>query len=116
MNRAKRRLLLSLLVTTVATSSLAAADAAHNWTQHCVRCHGSDGKGTTKIGRKLKVKDLSSERTQNRLSDEDIADLIAHGYKDNDGEERMPAFADKLSGDERNQLVAFIRSLKNGAR
>jgi len=111
MNSAK---IILLLAGTFLTSALFAADAEENWKQHCVRCHGPDGKGATKMGRKLKVKDLTQEKTQKRLTDDDITDLLANGYKDNSGEERMPAFGDKLSHEERTALIAFVRSLKNG--
>ncbi len=102
------------LLETTLTPALFAADAKENWKQHCVRCHGADGKGVTKMGRKLKIRDLTQERTQKRLADDDIADLLASGYKDNSGEERMPAFRDKLSPEDRAALAVFVRSLKNG--
>lgn len=64
------------------------------------------------MGRKLRIKDLTLEKTQRRLSDDEITELVANGYKDNSGEERMPAFGEKLSEEERKALVAFIRSFK----
>lgn len=113
MTRIRPPLAFSLLALALTSASLA-ADAAHNWTQHCIRCHGEDGKGATKIGRKLKIKDLTLEKTQRRLSDDEIADLLANGYKDNSGEDRMPAFSQKLTDEERKALIALVRSFKAG--
>ena len=32
-----------------------AADAATNWTDSCAKCHGAEGKGDTKMGKKLGI-------------------------------------------------------------
>ena len=104
------------LLTAPFTSASFAADATHNWTQHCIRCHGEDGRGATKMGRKFRIKDLTLEKTQRRLSDEEITELIATGYKDNAGEERMPAFREKLSEEELKELLRLIRGFKVESR
>ncbi|MBM3853789.1 MAG: cytochrome c, partial [Verrucomicrobia bacterium] len=36
-----------------------AADVAGNWNEHCSKCHGADGKGQTKMGKKLGLRDLT---------------------------------------------------------
>ncbi len=101
-----------LLLLALVTGTTFAAEPSENWSQHCARCHGEDGKGATKTGRKLKIRDLTLEKVQRRVTDAEIAELIAQGYKDNDGGERMPAFAEKLSPEERQALVQYVRSLK----
>jgi mono/diheme cytochrome c family protein len=109
--------LLRSLLATLALVSLghapvfAAGDAKENWAQFCSRCHGPDGKGNTKMGRKLSIKDLTQAKVQTRLSDDRIAEAIAEGDQDNDGNERMPSFRDKLSEAERRALVDYIRTL-----
>ena len=90
---------------------LHASDEDHPWAQHCVRCHGEDGRGQTKMGRKLRIKDITSAKVQSRLTDERILEALHEGIKDNDGNERMPAFAQKLSDADRTALVAYVRSL-----
>lgn len=105
-----------LALVLIASSFTNAAEPPATWTQHCVRCHGENGKGETKMGRKLKIRDLTLEKTQRRLTDAEVTELIATGYKDNAGEERMPAFGEKLTLEERKALLVFIRSLKTGAR
>jgi mono/diheme cytochrome c family protein len=109
----KARLLLAhlsigLLVT---CANLAAAEAKDNWSDHCAKCHGPDGKGRTKMGRKLKIKDLTAPKIQARLDTDDAEQTIIEGVYDNDGNERMPAFKDKLSAEERQDLRTYIRTL-----
>ena len=38
------------------------ADAAANWTESCAKCHGADGKGDTKMGKKLSIADLTADK------------------------------------------------------
>lgn len=88
-----------------------AADAKDNWSKHCSRCHGDDGLGKTKMGRKLKVKNLASPGVQSRLTDERILESLQDGIKSDDGEEEMPAFNEKLTVAERQDLIPYIRAL-----
>jgi cytochrome c553 len=37
------------------------------WKEHCASCHGMDGRGKTKAGRKAKVKDLTDKKYQAKL-------------------------------------------------
>jgi mono/diheme cytochrome c family protein len=76
--------------------------------RHCVSCHGKDGKAQTPVGRKLGVKDL----TQSRVSDADIEKQLLEGTKDARGQQRMPAFKDKLSPAEVKALVAWVKTLR----
>ncbi|MCF7764227.1 MAG: c-type cytochrome [Verrucomicrobia bacterium] len=108
----KRIALLSLTLLFAATVSLQAADATGNWKKHCAACHGNDGKGNTKAGRKAKVKDLSDAEHQKSFTDEKAAEAIKDGVKV-DGKEVMKGYGDKLSADEIKDLVAFIRKFKS---
>lgn len=90
---------------------LSAADVAENWGKHCVSCHGKDGKGETKAGRKAGVKDLTDAAYQGGLTDEKMFKALKEGLKDG-GKEKMKPFADKLSDDEIKALVAHVRTLK----
>jgi len=89
-----------------------AAEAKENWGHYCARCHGPDGAANTKMGRKLKIKDLSSEKMQLKLSDEQIVDMIIEGNQEENGKDGMPSFKDKLTPEERQALVGYIRTLK----
>ena len=89
-----------------------AADVAENWTKHCGSCHGKEGKGDTKAGRKADVKDLSDPKYQASFTDERMFKQIKEGMKDKNGKEKMKAFGGNLSDDEIKALVAFVRGLK----
>jgi len=88
------------------------ADVAGNWTKHCVSCHGNDGKGNTKAGKKADVKDLTDPKYQAAFSDEQMFKQIKEGMKDSKGKEKMKPFGGILSDDEIKALVAHVRSLK----
>ena len=90
-----------------------AASASDNWDNDCASCHGADGKGQTKQGKKLKLRDYTDAKVQADFKDEDMLKAILEGVKDKDsGKERMKGFKDELSADEAKDLVAFVRKLK----
>jgi mono/diheme cytochrome c family protein len=80
------------------------AFARANYAKHCSACHGQEGKGgLVKVEDvKLKVPSLKEGHALKHL-DEDLVDQIRNG---GDG---MPKFKDKLSPDEINALVRFVR-------
>lgn len=88
------------------------AETKENWTRHCAKCHGPEGHGDTRFGRKYNLESLADPRKQEKLSDADILKVITDGAKDSAGEETMPAFAPKLSDQQRMQLVGHVRSLR----
>lgn len=97
----------------LALAALAAAPVAENWENHCAKCHGADGKGQTKAGRKLKVKDYTDAKVQAEMKDEDMIKATADGVTDESGKERMKAYKDELSPEEIKELVAYIRKLSS---
>ena len=88
-----------------------AATADENWDNHCAKCHGADGKGQTKIGRKLKLKDYTDAAVQADMKDADMVKAITDGVVEN-GKEKMKSFKDELSAAEITDLVAYIRKFK----
>jgi len=99
-----------------AALSASAADAKDNWDKICSKCHGADGKGDTKIGQKLGIKDFTDAKVQDSFKDEDAVKAIKDGIKDADGRTKMKAYvtgADTpMSDDEVKALVAYVRGLK----
>lgn len=89
-----------------------AADAKANWDEHCAKCHGAAGKGDTKMGQRLKVKDYSNPQVQAALKDDEMVKATLEGVKV-DGKERMKGYAGTLSPDDAKALVALIRSFKS---
>ena len=99
-----------------AALSASAAEAKDNWTTICAKCHGADGKGQTKIGQMLHIKDFTDAKVQADMKDEDMTKAIKEGIKDADGKTKMKAYvtgADTpMSDDEVKALVAYVRGLK----
>jgi cytochrome c6 len=89
-----------------------AAPAAENWENHCTKCHGEDGKGQTKVGKKLKLKDYTDAKVQAEMKDEDMIKATADGILDAAGKEKMKGYKDELTADEIKDLVAYIRKFK----
>ena len=109
-------LLLVTMFGLAAALSAKAAEAKETWDSQCSKCHGADGKGDTKIGQKLGVKDFTDAKVQADIKDEDAVKAVKEGIKDADGKTKMKAFvtgADSpLSDDEVKALVAYVRGLK----
>jgi len=74
--------------------------------QRCKVCHGADGKAQTKKGRQLKAKDFTRPKFQQHTTDKEIVDAITNGIK----KRKMPAFKDKLSPEEIQALVGYVRA------
>jgi len=89
---------------------LAAAPVAENWENHCTKCHGDDGRGKTKAGRKLNVLDYTDPKVQAEMKDEDMIKVTTDGATDKAGKERMKGYKDELSADEIKELVAYVRA------
>ena len=106
----KRTLLIAGLI--LATGGLlSAADAKDNWTKHCAKCHGADGKGETKMGRQAGAKDYTDAKVQAELKDDKAFKVIKEGLNEN-GKKKMDPYAEKLSDDEIKALVAHVRGFK----
>ncbi|HWZ93720.1 MAG TPA: cytochrome c [Opitutaceae bacterium] len=88
-----------------------AAPAADNWEANCTKCHGADGKGETKIGKKLNLQDYTDAAVQAKMTDADMTKTITDGVLV-DGKQKMKSFKDDLSADEIKDLVAYIRKFK----
>jgi cytochrome c6 len=106
----KKLLVLTLSVLVIGAVSAKAADAAANWEKHCQKCHGADGKGDTKMGKKTGAKDMTTAEYQTNLKDDAAAKAIKEGIKDGDTVKMKPA--EDLSDAEIKDLVAHVRKFK----
>jgi len=77
--------------------------AADSYKANCAICHADDGSGTA-LGKRLHAKDLRAKEVQDKPS-EALAQTIRAG-KNN-----MPAFGNRLDGDQIQKLVDYIRHL-----
>ena len=103
----------SLLLTVTALSLCAlsaGASVKETWEKTCAKCHGADGKGDTKIGKKLDIKDFTDAKYQEALKEDAMFKAIKDGLKD--GEKLRMKAAEGLSDDEIKGLVAYVRGLK----
>ena len=108
-----RPLLLTTLISAAGAlvpGTLLGATAAENWTHHCAKCHGAEGKGDTKIAQKLKIEDFTNPEVQKKFTDDQAFDAIKNGLK-RDGKTVMNALGKKLSDEEITEMVSFVRSM-----
>src|SRR6266511_5361875 len=73
-----------------------AAEIKENWDKNCASCHGKDGKGETKAGKKAGVKDQTDPKYQASLTDDKMFQAVKEGLKE-DGKEKMKPSRDKLT-------------------
>ncbi len=106
-----RKLLAAACVAAFVPALAFAADAKGNWEESCAKCHGSDGRGDTRMGHKLEIKDFTDAAVQAKFSDDDAFKAIKEGLKDGSGRTRMKAI-EGLSDDDIRALVQHVRSLK----
>ena len=88
-----------------------AADVKDNWSTLCVKCHGADGKGNTKMGARLGVKDFTDAKVQADIKDDAAFKALKEGLKSDDDKTLMKPF-DTLPDDEIKALIAYVRGLK----
>jgi cytochrome c6 len=91
------------LVLCVFALPLLAADGAAVYKSKCAMCHGADGAGQTPTGKSMKLKSLASDEVQ-KLTDAEMTKLVA------EGKGKMPAYKTKLSVEEIDLVVKFVRS------
>lgn len=108
----KKIVLLAAIFGFAAAITASAADTKETWEKTCAKCHGADGKGQTKIGQKLGIKDFTDAKYQSSFTDEQAFKALKDGLKDADGKTLMKP-VEGLSDDEINALVKYVRGLKS---
>lgn len=91
--------------------SVRADDAKALYEKDCAKCHGPDGKGDTKMGKKSGAKDYSDAKVQEALKDDAAFKAIKEGYKDKDGKVVMKPI-EEASDNDIKALVAYMRTFK----
>lgn len=107
----KKAILLSFGLLVAGALSGSAADLKAVWDKDCAKCHGAEGKGDTKMGQKLGVRDYTDAKVQAELKDDAMFKAIKEGVKDKEEKVKMKAFPD-LSDEDIKGLVAYIRKMK----
>ena len=70
----------------------------------CLKCHGRDGKGS-KRGKKLGTPDFTNAEWQASVTDEQLIASVTNGKK------KMPKQGGKLSPEEIEAMVKYVRML-----
>ena len=91
-------------------SPAAFGDGAALYNKSCASCHGKDGAGATKMGKKKGAKDYTTAEGQ-KWSDAEGVKAILEGVKDG-GKAKMKGYAGKITEAEAKELVAYIRKFK----
>src|SRR5580765_518841 len=71
----------------------------------CAMCHGASGAGDTGMGKAMNLRDLGSPDVQ-KQSDADLSGIITNGKG------KMPKYDGKLTKEQIDSVVQFIRTLK----
>ena len=92
--------------------AISIANGAALYAQHCVECHGYQGMGNGIKARTLSTKlpDLLTEPHTAEHTPGDFYNWISYGMVNTD----MPGYADKLSDEDRWDLVNFVHALSRG--
>lgn len=107
-------LLCSLGSIAYAEGDAAAPDGAALFKKDCAACHGADAKGDTKIGQKLKIRDLTAADVHATLTRDKVINAIKQGVPKEDDPSKlaMRAFGSKLSDAEVGALADYVMGLK----
>ena len=103
--------ILLAFILALATPSAVAADGKAIYEKSCAKCHGTDGKGNTRMGKKLGAKDYTDPAVQAALKDDAAFKATKEGLKDKAGGDLMKP-ADGISDDEIKAVVAYMRTFK----
>ena len=95
----------------VAALTVRAAEPKELWEKNCASCHGKDGKGETKMGKKAGVKDYTDPKVLEAIKDDKAFKSVKEGMKEG-GKELMKPFAEKLTDAEIKSLVAYMKTFK----
>jgi cytochrome c553 len=106
-----KKLIMAIAVTAGMALYASAGDVTASWNKHCASCHGKDGSGETRMGKKAGAKDYRDPKVQAEIKPDEAFKKVKEGFKE-DGKERMKPFASKLTDDEIKELVAHIKTFE----
>jgi cytochrome c6 len=89
-----------------AASSASAERGRAVYEARCVRCHGSDGAGRTRLAEVVEPPDMTDPAWQRQRSNARMIASVTNGRG------QMPAFKKKLSRQEIADAVAYVRTLR----
>jgi len=99
------RVTLVVLSIALVFTAWAPAETGADVYKKCAVCHGADGKGQTPMGKTMKLRDLASPDVQ-KQTDAELTTIITKGKN------KMPAYDGKLTKEQIDEVVKYIRTLK----
>ena len=102
---------MTVVASVLATGTLLGADAKVTYEKECTKCHGADGKGDTKMGKKLGAKDYTDPKVQAEVTDAAAFKAIKEGLKDKEGKTLMKP-TEGVSDADIKAVVAYMRTFK----
>ncbi len=93
-------------------NSFGEIDTEKLFLKHCKICHGVDGKGQTFLGKGLGARDFTDAERMATIPEEQMRKQINEGTQDLEpGEDkRMFSFKDKLTSEEIDALIIYVRA------
>lgn len=104
MRLAVKSLTIAAILATSLTTNLFADEAQDLYKGKCQMCHGSDGQPSS-VGKSMGAKAFSDPDVV-KMSDADLAAITSSGKN------KMPGYKGKISDDQINALVKYVRTLK----
>lgn len=104
----KKHILITAIAFVLASFSGFADDSVSAkaiWDKQCKKCHAEDGSGSTKLGQKLELLDYTKAESLGDMTDEELFSATKDGVEGT----KMKGYAKKLSDDEINALVCYMR-------
>jgi mono/diheme cytochrome c family protein len=105
-----KKLVFLIPVLVLAASVSVRADAKATYEEQCAKCHGTTGKGDTKMGEKAGAKNYTDAKVQEAMKDDKAFKSIKEGMKEGDKVLMKPF--DKLSDVDIKALIAYMRTFK----
>jgi mono/diheme cytochrome c family protein len=90
----------------VQNSNTDARSAAELYGKYCDSCHGKDGRAKTLKGKFKHARNFTDAEWQGNVTDERIYNSISNGKG------KMPRFNKKMSEEEINSIVTYVRGFK----
>ncbi len=101
---------IAAILTVSAACAIAQPNGEEIYMEKCKKCHGDAGEGNPKALEKL-CKGVELEKLKldpiAKKTDEEVRKMIADGIDDT----KMPGYAEKLTAEEIDAVVAFCRTL-----